>query len=284
MFYETLNNLFTLEQNKITELKAFLIQIDIEELIKSIISDPRLLDIVYQRSFIDDEKTRIHLISLNSDLYSHLPNKNLFLTLYNKINQNTTSIHSHTCHKVHYYCYGSGEIQIYKYQDFDDEHLESLQKFLKIHDNIKTKKMFQAIEASKFSTLGSQQFHNEFKPLDLLNTIPNFSFNDIFNISSFKSFYAKEDNIYQFIDHVKLLSEGIKSISKNDFFFDKGEIYRYYLKSDFLIDLSFEMYQKDRIFAPNHLTDYNQENLLTIKKFNKQEFKEILINYLFYFN
>ncbi len=284
MFYNVLNDLFVLEQNKSIELKNFLKNINIQELIKNIISDPVLFDKIYSRTYTTQEKTRIHLISLNEDLYSFLPNKNLFLTIYNKINNHTTSIHSHTCHKLHYFIHGESEIQFYKYLNFDDIDLEILQKFLNINDNHKTKKMFEAIESSKFHSLGSVQFYKEFKPLDLLNTIPNFSFNDIFNISCFKSFYAKEDNIYQFIDHIKLSAEKVTSINKHEFFFDQGDIYRYYLKNDFLVDLSFEMYAKDRVFAENHLVDYNQEKLIEYKKITKQEFKEMLINYLFYFN
>jgi len=284
MFYNVLNDLFVLEQNKSIELKDFLKNINIKELIKNIISDPVFFDKIYSRTYSTQEKTRIHLISLSDDLYSFLPNKNLFLTIYNRINNHTTSIHSHTCHKLHYFIHGEAEIQFYKSLNFDDIDLEILQKFLNIHDNYKTKKMFEAIESSKFHSLGSAQFYKEFKPLDLLNTIPNFSFNDIFNISCFKSFYAKEDNIYQFIDHIKLLSEKVISIHKNEFFFDQGDIYRYYLKNDFLVDLSFEMYAKDRVFAENHLVDYNQEKLIEHKKITKQEFKEMLINYLFYFN
>ncbi len=284
MFYEILNKLFILEPNKTFELKEFLSAFQLKELIKDIISNPELLEKIYSRSEVTKEKTRIHLLSLNNDLYSYLPNKNVFLNIYNKIENHTTSIHSHTCHKVHYFLYGQGEIQFYKYQDFDDDHLESLQRFLKLNDNIKTRKMFEAIEASKFHSLGSKQFYNEFKPLDLTNTIPNFSFNDIFNISSFKSFYAKEDHIYQFIDHIKLLADSIIPFHSKEFFFDKGDIYRYYLQKDFLVDLSFEMYSKDKIFAENHLVDYNQESSLIHQKVNKNEFKEILINYLFYFD
>lgn len=284
MFYNVLNDLFVLEQNKSIELKNFLKNINIQELIKNIISDPVLFDKIYSRTYTTQEKTRIHLMSLNEDLYSFLPNKNLFLTIYNKIHNHTTSIHSHTCHKLHYFIYGEAEIQFYKHLNFDDIDLEILQKFLNINDNNKTKKMFEAIESSKFHSLGSIQFYKEFKPLDLLNTIPNFSFNDIFNISCFKSFYAKEDNIYQFIDHIKLSAEKVTSINQHEFFFDQGDIYRYYLKNDFLVDLSFEMYAKDRVFSENHLVDYNQEILIEYKKITKQEFKEMLFNYLFYFN
>lgn len=284
MFYQLLNQLFILEQNKSKELKEFLSTANIKNVIQDIISDEQLLEKIYLRSFIDDEKTRIHLLSLNEDLYSYLPNKNLFLTIYNRTQRHCTSIHSHTCHKLHYYSHGQAEIQGYKYIDFDEDHLEVLQNFLKNEENHKTKTMFQAIEASKFLTLGSSQFHLEFKPSDLTNILCDFSFNDIFNISSFKSFYAKEDQHYQFIDHVKLLADYLIDINQKDFFFDKGDIYKYYIKTDFLVDLSFEMYPKDRIFAPNHLIDYNQETLLITKKITKKEFKELLINYLFYFD